>query len=140
MANLIFSLRLTAEEAALLTAYLIHLYETEKSKEVSRFRLSRDSVRRLGLRSNLREAFTAEWAEAMASDWGWIAFPHREEFGLIRISSVSGWVRIGTKRLSEDLGRLKRGLRRGDRSVLDKIRDILNELPIEDEDGEEARD
>jgi hypothetical protein len=125
--------RLTAEDAALLTAYLIHLYETEKGKEISRFRLSRDSVRRLGLRLNLREAFTAEWAEAMASDWGWIAFAHREEFGLIRISAVSGWVRLGTKRVSEDLRRL----RRGDCSVLTKIRDVLAQLPTEEDEDEE---
>jgi hypothetical protein len=58
---------LTAEEAALLTAYLVHLYEVEAGKEVSRFRLSRDSVRHLGLRSNLKEAFIADWSEALAS-------------------------------------------------------------------------
>jgi hypothetical protein len=69
----------------------------------------------------------------MASDWGWIAFPHQEEFGLIRVSAVSGWVRIGTKRISDELRRL----RRGDPSVLTKIRDTLSQVLTEDEAEEE---
>ncbi len=56
-----------------------------------------------------------------ASEWGWIAFPHGEEFGLVDASVMSGWVRIGAKRMAED--HLKQ--RRGDRSVLVKMRDAL---------------
>jgi hypothetical protein len=124
--------RLTAEETALVTAYLIHLYENEIKKEISRLRLSRNSVRYLGLRDNLREAFVADWIDALAQ-WGWIAFPHGEEFGLVHASTISGWVRIGTKRVAEDRKRLAK-LNSADRSVLlDKMRTTLEQLLASEE-------
>ena len=43
-----------------------------------------------------------DWIEELATEWGWIAFPHGEEFGLIDASVMSGWVRIGTRRIAED--------------------------------------
>jgi hypothetical protein len=59
-----------------------------------------------------------------------MAFPYGEEFGLIDASVVPGWVRIGTKRIAEDRLRLKRG----DRSVLDKMRDALKRRKQNDDD------
>ena len=115
------SSRLTVAETALFTAYLIHLYSLEKGKEVTRVRLSRDSVRWLSIRANLKEAFIEDWIEELASEWGWIAFPHGEEFGLVDASVVPGWVIIGTKRIVED----RQKLRRGDLSPLAKMRDAL---------------
>jgi len=122
--------RLTAEEAALCTAYLIYLYTQEKGKDVTRLRLSRNSVRWLGLRGILREAFVDDWIEELATEWGWIAFPHGEEFGLIDASVMSGWVRIGTRRIDE--ARLK--LKHGDRSLLDKMREALAQRKLRDDD------
>jgi hypothetical protein len=133
MTDPILSPRLTPEETALLTAYLIHLYEAEKQKELTRFRLSRDSVRLLGLRANLKEAFITDWIEALANGWGWVAFPHGEEFGLVRVSTISGWVRLGTKRVSE----ARKKLKRGDRSVLIEMRDALAQLQQEEDTTEE---
>jgi hypothetical protein len=133
MSNQFVSTRLTAEETALCTAYLIYLYTQEKGKDVTRLRLSRNSLRWLSLRATLKEAFVDEWIEELATEWGWIAFPHGEEFGLIDASTMSGWVRIGTKRIAE--GRLK--LKAGDRSVLVKMREALgprklnNDAPVE---------
>lgn len=124
---------LSAEETALVTAYLIHGYEQEKGKELTRFRLSRDSVRLLGLRANLRDAFAEEWRDALASEWGWIAFPRGEEFGLIRSSAISGWVRLGTKRLSDD----RRKLKKGDRSVLDRMQSELMAAKVQDDEEQE---
>jgi hypothetical protein len=122
--------RLTAQETALCTAYLIHLYTKEKGKDVTRLRLSRNSVRWLGLRGILREDFVDDWIEELATEWGWIAFPHGEEFGLIEASVMSGWVRIGTRRIAED--RLK--LKRGDGSVLEKMRVALAQRKLNDDD------
>src|SRR5260221_4865702 len=99
--------RVTAAEAALVTVFLINRYVAEKGKEVSRLRLSRSSVRRLALRANLRESFVEEWRDALATDWGWIAFPLGEQFGLIRDDSVSGWVRLGTTRIAAQRKKLK---------------------------------
>ena len=114
--------RLTVEETALCIAYLIYLYAIEKGKDVTRLRLSRNSVRWLSLRATLRDAFVYDLIEELESEWGWIAFPHGEEFGLVDASVVPGWFRIGTKRFAQD--RLK--LKRGDRSVLVKMREVLN--------------
>jgi hypothetical protein len=92
---------LFAEETALLVAHLASMYGKEKGKETTRFRLSRTSVRFLSLHENLREAFVAEFVDALAR-FGWVAFPRGEEFGLIQKSAIAGWVRIGTKRVMDD--------------------------------------
>jgi hypothetical protein len=130
MSTQFVSTRLTAEETALCVAYLIYLYTQEKGKDVTRLRLSRNSVRWLGLRATLKETFVDDWIEELATEWGWIAFPHGEEFGLIDASVMPGWVRIGTKRIADD--RLK--LKRGDRSVLVKMREALARRKLTDDD------
>jgi len=122
--------RITPEEAAMFTAYLIHTYEQAKGKAVTRCRLGRGSVRLLGIRSTLREAFVLEWIEALATDWGWVAFPVGEEFGLVRISAVEDWVKLGTKRVAD----IRKRLKKGDRSALDEMRDELGDTEGEDED------
>jgi hypothetical protein len=127
------STSLTAEETALYAAYLIDLYAREKGKEITRLRLSRNSLRLLSLRANLKQAFVDDWADELATEWGWIAFPHGEEFGLIDASAVSGWVRIGTRRIADD--RLK--LKRGDRSALVKMREALAGRMLTDEAAED---
>jgi len=65
-----------------------------------------------------RQSFYVAFA---ASEWGWIACPHVEEFGLVHASVMRGWVRIGVTHIAED--HLK--LRRGDRSALLKMREAL---------------
>jgi hypothetical protein len=124
------SSRFTVEATALCTAYLIYLYQQEKGKDVTRFRLSRNSVRWLSCRATLKDAFVLDWMEELASEYGWIAFPHGEEFGFVHASVVSGWVRIGTKRIVDD--RLE--LKRGDSSVLEKMRDTLAQRRLNDDD------
>jgi hypothetical protein len=64
--------------------------------------MSRNSVRWLGIRANLKDSFVADWIEELAAVWDWIAFPHGEEFGLIHTSVVSGWVRIGSNSAPTD--------------------------------------
>ena len=126
------SSRLSPAEAALFAAYLIHTYEQEKGRNITRLRLSRQSVRRLALRHRLREAFIAEWQDELASV-GWIAFEHGEEFCLIRTDAASGWVRIATKRVAAE----REKLQRGDRSVLETLREALvGKWPEDREDGE----
>jgi hypothetical protein len=112
--------RLTPDEAALMTIFLVHRYELEKGKEVTRFRLSRNSVRLLGLRANLRDAFAEEWRDALA-EWGWVAFPRGEEFGLVRSPVMDGWVRLGTKRIRDE----RKKLRDGDSEVLARVKKEL---------------
>jgi hypothetical protein len=92
---------LTAEGTAVAIMHLLRKYEDETGKELSRFRISRNTLRYLSLRANLREDFVVQWIDETAR-WGWLAFPHGEEFALIHSSSTAGWVRIGAKRLADE--------------------------------------
>jgi hypothetical protein len=121
------SKNLSAQDAALVTAFLIHDYEASKGKPVTRFRLSRDSVRKNGQQENLREAYIADWKEALSSQFGWVAFEVGEEFALIRGSLVKGWVKLGAKRFLET----RAELRQGDRSSLEQMRKTLAEAAPE---------
>jgi hypothetical protein len=96
---------LTPDETALAAVYLLRQYETETGKELSRFRISRTTLRFLSLHSNLREDFITQWIDAIAR-WGWIAFVHGEEFALIHNSSTAGWVQVGAKRLADERNKL----------------------------------
>jgi hypothetical protein len=109
---------LSAEEAALVTAYMVHEYEKTKGKPVTRFRISRDSVRKNGQQENLREVFVDKWKEALAGEYGWVAFEVGEEFALIRKPLLKGWVRLGAKRILQT----RQELRAGDRTALDTMR------------------
>ncbi|MBY0337194.1 MAG: hypothetical protein K2X11_11310 [Acetobacteraceae bacterium] len=125
--------RLTAEETALFTAYLIHTYEEEKGKKTSRCRLSRRTVRLLSLRTNLRDAFIKDWIDALASDWGWLAFEFGEEFALIRSKSVEDWTRLSSKRVSDT----RKSLAQGNLMTLDMMFRVLSQEVPDDEDEAE---
>lgn len=127
------SMRLSTTEAALVTAYLIRKYEDERGKPITRLRLSKSSLRRLALRHRLREAFVQDWQDELASGWGWIVSDHGDEFGLVRSEVISGWVRIGTKRIASE----RQKLRRGDRSVLGAISEYFGNASPEDDDTDD---
>ena len=121
------ALRPSADEVATFTAYLIARYEDDKERRISRFRLSRDSLRRMAQRTVLRDAFIEDWREALASIHGWLAFPRGEEFGLLRDDAIDGWVRIGTKRVQSERSRM----RQGDRRIFDDMWKQLSEREAE---------
>ncbi len=82
-----------AGEIALLVVLLIQRYSAERGKEMSRFRLARNSLLRLAIRARLRDALVDEWADVMALEHGWLVFTDAEQFLLLRKESAATWTR-----------------------------------------------
>ncbi len=122
--------RPSAADVAMLTIYLIRAYDQEKGKTTTRARLSEQTLRVMGSRINLRAAFKDEWIEELAA-LGWSAFPVGDHFGIIRTETTEGWVRIGSKRIRDQLQRIHRG----DVGALAEIEKAI-ETPAEPDDDE----
>jgi hypothetical protein len=99
----------TAAELALLVVLLVQRYAKERSKEISRFRLSRGSLRRLAIRKRLRDALVDDWQDIMALEHGWLVFVDSEDFVLIQAESAKTWTKIATKRCDDLITRLRAG-------------------------------
>lgn len=104
-----------ASELAILVTLMIQRYSNERGRDLSRFRLARNSLRRLAIRDRLRDALVDEWIDAMAQDHGWTTFIHGEEFFLIKEESTRTWTKIATRRCDDLIKRL----RKGDNSAID---------------------
>jgi hypothetical protein len=121
----------TAAELALLVVLLVQRYAKERSKEISRFRLARGSLRRLAIRKRLRDALVDDWQDIMALEHGWLVFVDSEDFVLIQAESAKTWTKIATKRCDDLITRL----RAGDATA---IQDADNEIePTPEPDGGE---
>ena len=123
----------TSSEIALLVVLLIQRYSTERGKEVSRFRLARNSLRRLAIRARLRDALVDEWVDVMALEHGWLVFADAEEFLLLKKESTATWTKIATKRCDDLIKRLKRG----DRTALDDAEAEFEPAPEHDDADDE---
>ncbi len=123
----------TSSEIALLVVLLIQRYSTERGKEVSRFRLARNSLRRLAIRARLRDGLVDEWVDVMALEHGWLAFADAEEFLLLKKESTATWTKIATKRCDDLIKRLKNG----DRTALDDAEAEFEPTP-EHDDGDDG--
>jgi hypothetical protein len=99
----------TAAELALLVVLLVQRYAKERSKEISRFRLARGSLRRLAIRKRLRDALVDDWQDIMALEHGWLVFVDSEDFVLIQVESAKTWTKIATKRCDDLITRLRAG-------------------------------
>lgn len=121
-----------ASQLALLVSLLIQRYITERGKDISRFRLARNSLRRLAVRARLKDTLVDEWVDHMALEYGWIVFIDAEEFLLIRKDITSTWTKIATKRCDD----LIRRLRAGDVSVIDDAEVEFEPSPEPNEEDE----
>jgi hypothetical protein len=117
----------TAAELAAMTVALVASYEADRGKEVTRFRLARRSLRRMAIRSQLRDAVVDDWIDSLATLYGWSTSVAGDEFLLVRTASTKGWTRLGTARLQKMI----EALRKGDRSPLDAFDD---QAVIDDDD------
>jgi hypothetical protein len=106
----------SAPQVAILTVHLISAYDSEKDKVTTRARISAKTLRRISLRSVLREAFIQEWTDALGR-LGWAAFPIGDHFALIQAKAITGWPRIASSRIDDVLWRV----RRGDNPVFDEL-------------------
>lgn len=123
----------TPAEIALLTILMIQRYEKERSKEVIRFRISRNTFKRLSIRERLRDSLIDEWVDIMALDYDWIVFVHNEEFIFIKKDATQSWTKIASKRCDDIIRRL----RKGDSSA---ITDAENEVVFATEPDDDDND
>ena len=105
----------SASELAVLVMLMIQRYSRERGRDVSRFRFARNSLRRLAIRDRLRDALVDDWIDVMALEYGWLTFPHDEEFLLLKADASKTWTKIATKRCDDIIKRL----RKGDSSAID---------------------
>ncbi|USY23960.1 hypothetical protein NIZ92_11565 [Alcaligenes sp. 1735tsa3] len=91
--------KLTAESTAKLLLTNAHLYSEEKGKEVSRFRVSKASVRRISGYGNLSPKFLGSLKEELL-ELNWLLFDLTDaEFGVFLIAKAGSWVRLGSNRV-----------------------------------------
>lgn len=105
-------------------AILINLarYSDEKGKELSRFRMSRDSLRRVSNRRTLRASFVSDVIDAMAQ-LGWSCvntetMTSDSELAFIQTPKIEAWPRLGVHRVIK-IVRMKKGV--------DEIQEIIDD-------------
>ena len=92
-------IRYSPDAVAALLVMNAELYGHEKGREVSRFRISRVSLRRISGRSRLKAAFLDDLTESMF-DLGWHFIEHNDtEYAGIQVSKMSTWPKLAHKRL-----------------------------------------
>jgi hypothetical protein len=86
------------------------LREKEPGKEivVSRFRMSETTFKRLADRKRIPAEFLAEVHEWLF-DVGWSLFFTGSTYAMIKSDTVDGWVRLGSKRIADQLEAVRRG-------------------------------
>lgn len=77
-------------------------YEGETSRQLSRFRISRKTLRIIAARSYLRDSFVDDVGESLR-ELGWIMFEFGDHYCFIRMDRIENWQRIASKRIREDL-------------------------------------
>jgi hypothetical protein len=123
----------SASELAILVVLMIQRYGHERGREVSRFRLARNSLRRLAIRNRLHDSLIDAWIDVMALEHGWLTFTHDEEFLLLQVESSKTWTKIATKRCDDLIKRL----RKGDSSAIDDAASEIDGRAGADEDDDE---
>lgn len=93
---------ITSYQAALLILRAHEAYQAESDRALTRFRLSRKTMRRLSGRTNLRDAFIDDVKEEMI-EFGWAMFPVGDQYALLKLDRVDSWQRIAAGRIASEL-------------------------------------
>lgn len=109
--------RLDPYQAALFVLKTLRSYEDESGRQLSRFRISRRTLRIIAGRTHLREAFVAEVADNLR-DLGWLMFESGDHYCFIRSARVDKWQRIAAKRIRDDLAEAQNSSREYDFDAL----------------------
>jgi hypothetical protein len=125
----------TARQCSLLILRLMQSREQETNREVSRARISQNTIRRLAGRSHMPSEFLLDVQETLLAA-GWCLFLIGPSyFGIIRVNKVEGWGRISSKRIGDELKSVPIG-----RYNFDNLEPLLlmaEKDPEEEEDQEE---
>ena len=79
-----------------------------KDSAVSRFRMSETTFRTLASRKRIPTDFLSEVQEWLF-DAGWSLFFTGSTYAMIKSDTVDGWVRLGSKRIADQLAAVERG-------------------------------
>lgn len=95
---------LTAYEAALMILKMRRAYEGESGRELTRFRMSRKTLRLVAGRERVRDALVDELDEALR-ELGWLLFENGDHYCVLKIDRTDSWQRIASKRIRDELKR-----------------------------------
>jgi hypothetical protein len=80
----------------------------EKKMQVTRFRVSELTLKRITCRPRLHPEFLIEM-----QDWllqaGWAFFFADRSYGMIKLEAVETWTRLGSKRIADELDAVAKG-------------------------------
>jgi hypothetical protein len=92
--------RQTPAHTAMLILINAKLYEREREKEISRYRFSLQSLRRISGRRAIRDRFVSELDDELA-ELGWHLIQLGNEFAVMELEKLESWVKLSSKRLDE---------------------------------------
>jgi len=111
----------TARECALLILLLMKARQEEMHREVSRARISQNTIRRLFGRSQIANDFLLEVQEFLLRA-GWALFCiGPTHYAIIKLQAVQGWGRISSKRIDDKL----KEVAEGKLAVFDELEPLL---------------
>ena len=99
MNHFISTERLLPSKVAMLLILNAYLYADEKSKEISRYRFTKASLKRISNRQNLRQAFVEELREEFL-ELGWLLIVRDADYAILNLDKTDTWVRLNSQRLS----------------------------------------
>lgn len=78
----------------------VKTYEGEKDREVSRYRLSHETLLRIsGRKRNLREKFLSDLRDELA-ERDWVFFRSGTEYAMVSVAKLDSWVKLSSKRVA----------------------------------------
>lgn len=95
-------------QCAMLVAYLFTTKQSEAGKEVTRARLTENTLRRIFVRQRITPEFLLEVQEWLLRA-GWALFPAGESYAAVKVRVVSGWGLISSKRIADELRKVAWG-------------------------------
>jgi hypothetical protein len=127
-------------EAALLLLLVAEAKDAEaiktkpNAKKITRFRVSEATLKRVCLRSRISSGFLEEMQEWLFVA-GWALIFSGTTYALIQIAAVEGWVRLSSRRITEELESVKNG-----QFDFESRRPLLNRSMDADEDDADSED
>ncbi|MBO2985824.1 hypothetical protein [Burkholderia pseudomallei] len=92
--------RRSTRATAQLLAINAKLYEKERDRQITRYRFSANTLRRLANRTAIRESFLNELEEELA-ELNLLLVRLPGEYAVVDLSKADSWVKLGFKRLKE---------------------------------------
>lgn len=105
---MVFIMTPSPDQCALLLLHLLRMRDEEKGSELSRFSVSELTLKRVCVRPRLHAEFIVELQDELLRV-GWALFYADRSYGVIKLSAVEAWTKIGSKRIRGDLDAVAEG-------------------------------